>query len=132
MNAEHLNGAINETLRLHPPVPSGLPRLTPPEGITIGDTFIPGDTTLMLPYWSMGRCSSPFVPFPHTYTHTPSCRETTPLTKRDAAEKIYPRAKEFIPERWYSSPNLVPHKEAWAPFSLGTHTPNFLIPPHTT
>lgn len=39
MNAEHLNGAIGETFRLPPPVPSGLPRLTPPGGITIGDTF---------------------------------------------------------------------------------------------
>lgn len=55
-NADYLNGSINEALRLHPPVPSGLSRLTPPEGITIGETHVPGDTIVAVPLWTMGRC----------------------------------------------------------------------------
>lgn len=34
-------------------------------------------------------------------------------------ESIFPRANEFIPERWYSAPHLVKDKHATAPFSLG-------------
>lgn len=60
-NADYLNGVINEALRLHPPVPSGLSRLTPPEGIKIGETRVPGDTIVAVPLWTIGRCewSSP-------------------------------------------------------------------------
>lgn len=54
-DAPYLNGIINETLRLHPPVPSGLLRQTPPEGITIGSTYIPGNVVISTPFWSMGR-----------------------------------------------------------------------------
>lgn len=56
--AKHLNGAIHEALRLHPPIPSGFPRLAPPEGITIAGTFIPGGTTIVIPLYAMGRCMS--------------------------------------------------------------------------
>jgi cytochrome P450 len=31
----HLNGIINETLRLHPPIPCGVYQLSPPEGFHI-------------------------------------------------------------------------------------------------
>jgi len=53
--ATYLNGVINETLRLHPPVPGGVLRVTPPEGITIGSTFIPGNVTISTPAYSLGR-----------------------------------------------------------------------------
>ena len=54
-NCEHLNGCINEALRLHPPVPSGVNRLTPPEGMTVGDTWVPGNTMFIMPQYVMGR-----------------------------------------------------------------------------
>lgn len=52
----HLNGVINETLRMHPPVPSGSSRITPPEGITVDDVFVPGYTTVTVPPYVLGRC----------------------------------------------------------------------------
>lgn len=52
----HLNGFINEVLRLHPPIGSIIPRKTPPEGIMIGDTYIPGNMTVSCPQWVIGRC----------------------------------------------------------------------------
>lgn len=55
---DHLNGVINEALRLHPPVPTAIPRLTPPEGVTIGERFIPGSTTVWCPQDILGRSES--------------------------------------------------------------------------
>lgn len=52
---DHLNGIINETLRLHPPVPTAIPRLTPPEGIQIADVFVPGNITVWCPPYVVGR-----------------------------------------------------------------------------
>lgn len=86
----HLNGAISETLRLHPPVPSGGLRLSPSEGLTVASTFIPGSTVLCLPVYSLHRLASCFL-----------------------------RPLEFIPERWYSEPELVLDRGAFAPFFQG-------------
>lgn len=51
-NLPFLEGAINETLRFHPPVPSGLPRETPQEGIWVDDIHIPGGICVSIPTWS--------------------------------------------------------------------------------
>ncbi|KAJ5781038.1 hypothetical protein N7457_006198 [Penicillium paradoxum] len=91
-DAKHLNGVIHETLRLHPPMPSGFPRLTPKEGIMLNGTYIPGNTTVTVPLWAMGRC-----------------------------EEVYGRAHEFIPERWYSQPELIKAKNTFAAFGLGPY-----------
>lgn len=50
-----LDAAINETLRLHPAVPSGTQRLSPPEGMTIGGRYIPGDVMLCIPSHALFR-----------------------------------------------------------------------------
>jgi tryprostatin B 6-hydroxylase len=89
-HADYLNGAINEALRLHPPVPSGLYRKTPPEGLHVGEVYIPGGVTFFTPQYSMGR-----------------------------DEDIYADAKAFVPERWYSKPEMIKHPDAFAPFSMG-------------
>ena len=52
----YLNGAITEGLRLHPPVPGGFSRQTPPEGITIDGVYIPGGVTCVAPNYSIARC----------------------------------------------------------------------------
>lgn len=56
--APYLNSIINETLRLHPPVPSVLLRVAPPEGIDIEGVRIPGNTIINLPLFTIQRCKS--------------------------------------------------------------------------
>jgi cytochrome P450 len=60
----YLNAFIQEVLRLHPPVPGGFQRQTPPEGVTIASSedpgkavFIPGGVNVWMPIWTMGRCT---------------------------------------------------------------------------
>jgi cytochrome P450 family 628 len=50
-----LEGCINEALRLFPPVPSGLQRMTPPEGVKIAGRYIPGDTLVSTPTYTIHR-----------------------------------------------------------------------------
>ncbi|KAK3367744.1 putative cytochrome P450 [Podospora didyma] len=90
--APHLNGVIQEALRLHPAIPSGFPRLTPDQGITVSGTFIPGDTIVVLPVYAM---------------------------QRDPANYVAPN--EFIPERWYSQPDLIRNKDAFLTWNIGTN-----------
>jgi cytochrome P450 len=52
---EHLNGVINESLRLWPAVPTGGLRQAPPGGVDISDHFVPGGTTICAPRWSLAR-----------------------------------------------------------------------------
>lgn len=56
----------------------------------VGETFIPGNVTVVSPSYTVGRL-----------------------------ESVYERAREFLPERWYSTPEMVKQKSAFAPFSLG-------------
>lgn len=105
--AQYLNGCINEALRLNPPVPCGVFRKTPNEGVYIGDTFIAGNTVIQMPGYVMARGEQ-------GDGHVLSA-----LLIFDTDEKIYPRPLEFIPERWYSKPELVQHKDAFQPFSSG-------------
>jgi cytochrome P450 len=51
----YLNALIYETLRLHPSIPSGGLRITPPHGLEIDGTFIPGGTTVVTPQYSIQR-----------------------------------------------------------------------------
>ncbi|KAJ5741040.1 hypothetical protein N7493_000912 [Penicillium malachiteum] len=60
-NLPLLESVINETLRVHPAVPSGLPRLTPPEGVYIDGTYIPGNTTVSCPTWTIQHSAENFT-----------------------------------------------------------------------
>ncbi|KAF4996278.1 hypothetical protein FDECE_12522 [Fusarium decemcellulare] len=42
----HLQACIDESLRLHPAVPSGVQRQTPVQGLQIGETFVAGNALL--------------------------------------------------------------------------------------
>ena len=50
-----LEGCINEALRLYPAVPSGVQRLTPPEGVAIAGRMIPGNTLVSTPTYTIHR-----------------------------------------------------------------------------
>ncbi|KAK2734555.1 hypothetical protein FQN55_002597 [Onygenales sp. PD_40] len=92
-SAKHLDAVLHEVMRMHPVIPSGYPRLTPPEGMTVNGTYIPGGTTVVIPLWALGR-----------------------------SEDAYVRANEFIPERWYSQPELIKNRHCFATFSLGPYS----------
>jgi tryprostatin B 6-hydroxylase len=85
-----LNGCIHEALRLHPPLPSGCLRITPSEGLNIDGRFIPGDSTVLTPAYSLGRL-----------------------------ESCFENAKGFVPERWSERPEMLRDKTAWIPFNIG-------------
>lgn len=89
-NNDYLNGVIYEALRLHPPVPTALNRNTPPEGIDIAGTHIPGGADVWCPQYPLGRSSA-----------------------------AYKDPEAFVPERWYSKPDMVTNRTAWSPFSQG-------------
>ncbi|KAL2166799.1 hypothetical protein VTG60DRAFT_2152 [Thermothelomyces hinnuleus] len=79
-------------MRLHPPVPSGTQRMTPPEGLWIGDRFIPGDTIVQVPSYTVFRDERAF---------------------------LYPN--EFIPERWTTRPELILDRTVYIPFNTGAY-----------
>lgn len=104
--------AINSSNpRLNPPVPTALQRLTPPEGIMLGDVHIPGGTTVWCPQYAMMRSMS----------RPGSFARPKPLLRQSTDERNYTQAETFIPERWYSRPELIRNKNAFFPFSIGPY-----------
>ncbi|TGJ88456.1 hypothetical protein E0Z10_g286 [Xylaria hypoxylon] len=87
----HLNGVINEALRLVPPVMTGGNRITGPNGMLIDDILIPPGVKVTCPRYVLHRMESMWV-----------------------------QPNDFIPERWYSRPELILDKRAFSPFSTGT------------
>ena len=88
----YLDDVINEALRLHSAVASGVQRETPPEGITVSGTYIPGNVLTLMPLYTLQRSATYF------------------------AEPL-----RFEPERWRSKPELVINKSAFIPFQTGPY-----------
>ena len=88
--ADHLDAVINEALRLYPVPPTAIVRKTPPEGIIVDGTYIPGNMNVWTPQYVIGR-----------------------------SEAAYERPFDFIPERWYSMPSMVKESAGYAPFLTG-------------
>ncbi|KAI9677985.1 MAG: hypothetical protein M1822_008093 [Bathelium mastoideum] len=86
----HMNGMINEAMRLYPAQLTGSSRITTASGLRIGDVWIPPGVKVASPRFSIMRLPTAFV-----------------------------RPTELIPERWYSQPELILDKRAFAPFGLG-------------
>lgn len=90
VGVELLDAIINETMRMHSPISSNGSRFSPPEGMVVGDTFIPGGVEMFLPISLYHRC-----------------------------EKYFKHADEFIVERWTTRPDLIIDKRAFHPFLTG-------------
>ena len=105
----YLNGLINEVLRMHPPVPGGMYRDPPPEGIEVNGHFLPPGVVTVAPHYTIQRCE-----------YHPHWRQNILLTLF-TAPKAFARPNEFIPERWTTQPELVLDKTAWFPFSIGRY-----------
>ncbi|KAM5360590.1 Tryprostatin B 6-hydroxylase [Fusarium oxysporum] len=90
---KYLQAVIDETMRLYPAIPSGLQRITPPQGLHINGTFIPGNMIVQTPTYTLNR-----------------------------DERCFVRPNNFIPERWTTQPELVRDASAFAPFSIGRYS----------
>ncbi|KAG4284981.1 hypothetical protein FPRO06_06241 [Fusarium proliferatum] len=90
---KYLQAIIDETMRLYPAIPSGLQRITPRQGMEIEGTFIPGNTIIQTPTYTLNR-----------------------------DERCFVRPNDFIPERWTTQPDLVRDASAFAPFSIGRYS----------
>lgn len=90
----HLNGCINEVMRLYSVAPTVVTRQTPPEGIKIGDTFIPGDTKVLAPRW---------VIFRRKFSLTPPAHMLAKETDSDMVCWPYLQLKAVSNVQWNSS-----------------------------
>lgn len=88
---KYTQACLQEGLRLYPPVPSGLPRVTPPGGLTICDHYIPGGTIVAVHHMATYRSPDHFR-----------------------------NPDKFAPERWLGDPEYDgDHRDALEPFQTG-------------
>jgi cytochrome P450 len=105
---KYLNACIEEGLRVYPPVPIGLPRLTPPGGTAICGEWIPANV-------------STHVAEMRALFHLIFSKTTVYVTAFAAFHSPvnFRAPDEFIPERWISSEYDSDNKSALQPFSIG-------------
>lgn len=108
---EYLQGCINETLRLYPAVPSGVQRMTPPEGLQVDETFIPGNTIVQVPTYTLQRGI-----YQGIVLYLSECQR---LTRVAIDERSFAQPNDFIPERWTTKPELTKDASVFTPFSMG-------------
>jgi tryprostatin B 6-hydroxylase len=102
-----LKSVIKETLRLWPPVPTGSGRKVPKGGLTIAGQYIPAETVIFAPRYTIARRKCRLI----------TLGSRTLITY--PVEDCFERASEFVPERWNSKPEMVKNKRAYEPFSFG-------------
>ncbi|CAJ2511289.1 Uu.00g069140.m01.CDS01 [Anthostomella pinea] len=88
-----LDACINETMRFYAPIPSGGARQTTEKGVKVGDTWIPPNTIIIAPRYSISRL-----------------------------EAAWEKPNEFIPERWTTKPDMIRDRRAFNAFGIGRHT----------
>ncbi|KAK4185891.1 cytochrome P450 [Podospora australis] len=89
----HMNAAIQEALRLYTVLPTAGPRKAGPNGVTVAGVFIPPNTTIINPRYSIHR-----------------------------REDCFERANEFIPERWTTRREMVRNMAAYSPWGTAHHS----------
>jgi cytochrome P450 len=111
----YLNAILNESLRLHPVLPTAGIRQTATEGVMVAGTYIPPYTTIVTPRYSIARRK----PLPN---YLISENKSAWKLIFYLVESSFERAKEYIPERWTNKPGMVRDKRAFQPFNLGRHS----------
>lgn len=91
--------------------------MTPPEGLRYGETFIPGNTVVQIPTYTVHRGRSIFVLFSNGICF----RRLLDANSYRVDERLYVQQNDFIPERWTTKPELTKDASAFAPFSTGKH-----------
>ncbi|MCJ1363219.1 hypothetical protein MMC16_002326 [Acarospora aff. strigata] len=89
----YLSAVLQEGLRMYPPVPSTIPRVTPPEGDEICGQWVPGNTLVGVNQYAAYYCAANFT-----------------------------RPTSFIPERWlpsHAEEFADDRKQVLEPFSAG-------------
>jgi cytochrome P450 len=102
----YLNAVIQEALRIYPPVPIGLPRITPKGGETVAGVFVPGGVGFIPAATSKSLTILQTIVGVHMWsvTHSPN---------------YFNDPDTFRPERWLD-PNCTDNLGASQPFSLGS------------
>lgn len=59
-NLPYLHGVLEESLRMHPPVPGVFPRTTPEEGALICGKFVPGGTSVGMNHYASYHSANHF------------------------------------------------------------------------
>ncbi|KAI1821973.1 putative cytochrome P450 monooxygenase [Xylaria intraflava] len=90
-NLSYMLACLNESLRCHPPVASGLPRTVPQGGTTIDGHFIPQGTIVSVVQWAINH-----------------------------DERFWTEPDTFTPERWLGDPKYKGDQlDVMQPFSTG-------------
>ncbi|KAL3483959.1 cytochrome P450 [Aspergillus germanicus] len=58
---QFLQAALQETLRLRPPITNGFPRQTPPQGAVIDGRYVPGNTVVNVHHWAAYHSAANFL-----------------------------------------------------------------------
>ncbi|KAH7021327.1 cytochrome P450 [Microdochium trichocladiopsis] len=88
----YLLAVFNESFRMYPPVPIGLPRLAPAGGETVDGFYLPQNTSVSVPQWSAYHC-----------------------------EQNWTDPERFVPERWLGTEPRYANdqRDVLQPFSVG-------------
>lgn len=108
----YLSALVSEGLRMYPPFPEGLPRLTPRQGAMICGQWVPGGVSsadIALPVSDTEQANLATQTYVQFSTHA-AHRSTANFTDPDT----------FAPERWLGDQHFATDvKEVSQPFSVG-------------